>query len=101
MGNEEVPLDQVSDVLIDRVDLVPEILEAVRAAATEISRQGPNFAQPTIQRVNDLLMMASARCGLDPPPPPSIDTVVDDDGSLVYRCRHATPHRWWLNGKPK
>ncbi|UIK07853.1 hypothetical protein [Neorhizobium galegae] len=98
----EVPLNQLPDVRIGRPDLVPDILEAVRQAATEMTRQGQNFAPPpSLKQVNHLLAMAFAKCDFDPPPPPEIEMVVDNDGSLVYRCQHAIPHRWRLNGTPK
>jgi hypothetical protein len=47
--------------------------------------------------VTALLAAASAQCDLDSPSA-DIDMEPDANGALIYRCRHAQPHRWDLNG---
>ncbi|RUU02208.1 hypothetical protein EOD23_20240 [Mesorhizobium sp. USDA-HM6] len=99
-------IDEFPHVRIKRKDLVPEIMTSVQIAerlASEASKQldprSPNVTH-AIQKVNGMLMSASARCGQDPPPPADIEMITDADGRLIYRCQHATPHKWKLDGTP-
>ncbi|MGC1780739.1 MAG: hypothetical protein WBB34_22620 [Xanthobacteraceae bacterium] len=55
-------------------------------------------AVSALQTVNSLLAAASAQCTLAPPPPVNIDMVTDATGALILRCRHASQHRWKLDG---
>ncbi|MBY5827119.1 hypothetical protein [Rhizobium leguminosarum] len=103
MQQQESGLGEISDIEIGKPELLPQIMDSVREAVFQLDSKGRNFspADPALQRTNDLMVTAMARCGHKPPPPTQIEMVVDTDGSLIYRCQHATPHRWRLDGTAK
>jgi hypothetical protein len=53
-----------------------------------------------LDAVNALLTASNAQCTLGGGAPADIDMMPDSNGALIYRCEHATPHKWKLNGDP-
>lgn len=103
-------IDEFPNVVLERTDLVDEIMVAAREAESkfdEVWRPGVNpdirrFPDVglAVERVNSLLATSSARCRQNPPPPTDIEMVTDETGRLIYRCQHKTPHSWKLDGTP-
>lgn len=106
-------IDEFPNVVLERTDLVREIMIAAREAEDaleEVSKPAANPDFPrfprfpdvggAVERVNALLATSSARCRQNPPPPADIEMVTDETGRLVYRCQHTTPHSWKLDGTP-
>lgn len=55
-------------------------------------------AMSAIQTVTALFAAASPRCNLAVPAE-DIDPKVDNNGNLIYRCRHSPAHEWDFSGK--
>lgn len=81
------------------------LMKSVELASSMLG-SAPSFAPLEFRRialsaavhtVNTMLAASSAKCNLASPPE-DIDMIADSDGTLVYRCRHATPHKWKLSG---
>ncbi|WP_027040355.1 hypothetical protein [Mesorhizobium ciceri] len=106
MEREAPRIDEFPHVILERTDMVPEIMIAAGRAerAARRARNAGNLRSTdvvhAIQKVNGMLMSAAARCGQNPPPPTDIEMTTDPDGYLIYRCQHATPHKWKLDGTP-
>jgi hypothetical protein len=63
---------------------------------TEIHGYNAAISQ-ALSAVNALITASNAQCTLDTPPA-DIDIIPDSSGALIYRCEHAKPHKWKLNG---
>lgn len=85
----------VLDLLMTSVNLASS---AKAMLPSSISRELQRVTtQSALHTVNSLLVAASAKCNLDPPPA-DIDMVVDSSGRLILRCQHKKAHRWTLDG---
>ena len=78
-----VALQTASRPALKAFDLIPSVQRLATLSA--------------IHTVNALLAVASAQCTRDTPPA-NVDMVTDAAGELVYRCEHAKPHWWKLDG---
>lgn len=59
-----------------------------------------NAMRVALASVSAALIAASAQCRRASPPADITEAVTNDEGSLVYRCSHAQPHYWKLDGTP-
>lgn len=71
-------------------------LDSPPAAPRAATRMALTMA---LASVTAALAATTAQCRRSTPPA-DIEAVTDNAGNLIYRCTHATPHRWNLAGTP-